>query len=294
MRRPSAAAFLLAAAVALLPACGGDRSGGEAAQPQPGGATPVDAVRDLNAHLVAGDFAAFARDAVPPAVHARLDAAWREGRTRWPLDELPLSATHPGAVAALAKEDAEATLQRTFDRQFANAAAELRQAATALGLFAVQFIEQHGEYSEAERAHRAQLVAALSAWAADAPLSDRGRATQAIALLAAAARQARLAGAEDFAAAGIDDALRRMTPVVAAGKQALRLYGLDLDADLAAMEVSLQSQTGDTARVRLQYTLAGHPVDTVVGVERRDRRWYVSDFLANAEAAAGAGLAATP
>lgn len=292
MGRRTGVACLLPAILALLvAACGwGDRPRVE--RHLPGGATPVDAVQELNAHLVSGDFAAFARDALPADLHARLDAAWRDGRTRWPLDELPLADTHPRALAALSADDAEASLQATFDRQFANAAAELRQTATALGLFAVQFIQQHGEYSEAEREHLGQVIAALSAWAADAPLADRGRATQSIALLTVAARRAQLDSPEDFARAGIDDALHRLMPVVAAGKQAMKLYGLDLDADLSAMEVALQAQTGDTAKVRLQYRLAGTPIDAVVDVERREGRWYISDFVTNAEAAVDAAPAA--
>jgi hypothetical protein len=291
MGRRTGATCLLPAMLALLvAACGwGDRPGED--RHLPGGATPVDAVHELNAHLVSGDFAAFARDALPPDLHGRVDAAWREGRTRWPLDELPLADTHPRALAALSVEGAEESLQDTFDRQFANAASELRQTATALGLFAVQFIQQHGEYSDAEREHLSQIIAALSAWAADAPLTDRNRAAQSIALLTVAARQARLETAEDFAEAGIDDALLRLMPVVAAGKQAMKLYGLDLDADLSAMQVTLQSQTGDSAKLRLQYTLAGTPVDAVVDATRREGRWYIADLVANAEAAAGPGPA---
>ena len=285
MARSTVATFLLASLLVPLAACGwGDRPGQD--RFLPGGATPVEAVRELNAHLVSGDIAAFAHDAVPPELHARLDTAWREGRTRWPLDELPLSDTHPRALAALTADGAEASLQGTFDHQFANAAGELRQAATALGLFAVQFIQQHGEYSDTEREHLSQVIAALSAWAAEAPLHDRKRAAQAITLLTVAAREARLDSAEDFAAAGIDAGLQRLRPVVTAGKQAMTLYGLDLDADIAAMDVTLHSQTGDAAKVRLQYALAGQPIDVVVDVERREERWYVGDFLANAEAAA--------
>jgi len=285
MGRHRVAFFLPALVIALLLGCSRG-SGDGTADAQPGADSPVAAVRELTTHLVAGDFAAFARDAVPPELHARLDTAWREGRTRWPLDELPLSDTHPRALAALAADDAEASLQRTFDRQFANAGNELRQTATALGLFGVQFIQQQGQYSESERQHLSQVVAALSAWASEAPLTNRKHAAAAIALLVPAARKAALTSAEDFAQAGMDDALRRMTPVVAAGKQALKLYGLDLDADLSAMDITLQSQTSDSAKVRMQYALAGQPIDTVLDVERRDGRWYVSDFVANAEAAA--------
>lgn len=289
------AIVLLPVLLAMLSAgCSREQVDGIEPSSAAGPGTPTAAVRELTSHLVASDFAGFARRAVPPDLHARLDNAWREGRTRWPLDELPLAASHPGALAALAADDAEQALQRTFDRQFANAALELRQTAAGLGLFSVQFIQQQGSYSDGERQHFAQLITAIGSWAAQAPLSDRRRATRSIRMLAAAAREADLTSAQAFADAGIDEALDRLTPVVSAAKQALALYGLDLDAALSEMQVTLESQTGDTAKVRLQYTLADEPVDTIVDMERRDGRWYVGDFLVNAEAAVSGEPAAAP
>src|SRR5690606_11964745 len=38
---------------------------------------PALAVQALTGHMRSGDFAAFARDAVPPVLHGRLEAAWR-------------------------------------------------------------------------------------------------------------------------------------------------------------------------------------------------------------------------
>ena len=277
---------LLLATLALLPAgCARDAGDGATDAAKPGADTPAEAVRGLTRHLVANDLAAFARDAVPPELHARLDTAWREGRTRWPLDELPFADRHPAMLAALSADGAAQALQRTFDRQFANAAGELRNTAATLGLFGVQYVERQGDFSESERQHFAQLVNAVSQWAITAPLSDGKRATESIRLLTAAARETQLDSPRDFSDAGIDDGLQRMSGVIVAGKQALKLYGLDLDTDLSAMRVTLQSQTGDTAKVRMTYALAGTPIDTVVDVERRDGRWYVSDFVGNAGAA---------
>jgi hypothetical protein len=54
------------------------------------------------------------------------------------------------------------------------------------------------------------------------------------------------------------------------------------------MKVTLAEQTGDQTRVRLQYTLAGQPIDALVLVERRGGRWYLSDLLRRAEAEASA------
>lgn len=275
-------ALTLALLLALLPGC--ERREDVQAEPA-AAATPGEAVRRLTAHLRDGDLEAFARDAVTPEVHARLEHEWAQGRTRWPLDQLPFAAHLPRAMAALSAPDAEATLQRGFDRQLANAS--LAQAAEFLTVFTVQYILQQGDFSVSEREHYPQLVQALGKWAGQAPIGDRARARDAIAAMAEAAREAGLDSDEAFAEAGMGESLRRMSQVLAAGKQVLAGYGFDLDADLRSMQVQLQSQTGDLARVRMQYTLAGTPVDTIVQVERRDGRWYVTDFLRHAEDAIG-------
>ena len=252
---------------------------------EPGADKPAQAVRLLTRHLRDNALDAYARDAVPPALHAQLETAWHEGRTRWPLDELPLGEHLPGVLAALEKPDAEARWRKVFDRQFAHADREIDSTAATLGLFGVQYVQNEGDFSESEREHYTQIVAAMSRWAQSAPLSDPGRAHAALPRLAAAARQTGLASEADFARFGMDDSLRRMAPFAAAVKQALAGYGLDLDASLAALDASLQSQTGDTARVRMRYQLGGEPVDTVVEVERHDGRWYLSDVLRHARAA---------
>lgn len=257
-----------------------------------GAGKPAEAVRLLTRHLRDNALDAYARDAVPPDLHARLEQAWREGRTRWPLDELPLGEHVPAMLAALSKPGSEQHFRQLFDRQFAHADREIESTAATLGLFGVQYVRNEGDFSESERDHYTQIITAISHWARTAPLSDPARAHAAIPKLATAARATGLASEADFARQGMDDSLRRMAPFAAAAKQALAGYGLDLDAGLAAMDASLQSQTGDTAKVRMRYRLGADAIDTVVEVERHDGRWYLSDVLRHARAALGG--AATP
>jgi hypothetical protein len=255
----------------------------------PGTTRPAQAVRLLTAHLHDNDLVAFARDAVPPALHAQLQTAWRDGRTRWPLDELPFDDRLPALLKSLAAPGSEARLQQVFDRQFSGARAELKAAAAALGLFGAQYLDREGNYSADERAHYAQLVAAMSRWGMTAPLGDPQRARQAIPQLAAAARRTGLMTSADFAAAGMDESLRRLAPFAATLKQVLaRQYRLPLDASLAGMQVALLQQTGDSARVRMRYQLGGSDIDTVVSLQRVDGRWYLEDYLRHARSAVAA------
>lgn len=291
-RRRSRAATLLLPLVLWLGAC--QREDAYAPAPTRGGATPVEAVAVLTAHLRSGDLAAFARDAVTPELAPELDAAWRAGRSRWPISELPLSAQLPAVLTALGAPQAERLLLQTFNREFAGAERELRSAAVALGAFAIQYLEQGGDFSEDERAHYTQLIAAASAWAETAPLADRERARATIAALVAAAREGGLPSDAALGAAGIQDGLAKLSPLFTAGKLRLAAYGLDLDRTFDSVETTLDTQTGDTAQVRLRYVLADKPVDALVNVERHDGRWYVSDFLRHARAAAAPDAPAAP
>ena len=250
----------------------------------PGGDRPTQAVLQLAQRLRSNDAKGFATVAVPPDLHARLETAWRTGRSRWPLDELPLEDRLPAMLAALSADDARTSLQQTFDHQFANAGEDLRSAATSLGVFGVEYIRKEGNYSASERDHYTQSVAAMSRWAANAPLSDPRRARGAIALLTTAARRTGIASADDLANLGLDESLERLGPFLAASKQVFASYGLDLDATLEGLQATLVQQTGDVATVRVRYTLGTQPVDTMLVVQRIDGRWYLEDYLRNAEA----------
>jgi hypothetical protein len=154
-------------------------------------------------------------------------------------------------------------------------------------MFGDKYLANEGDFSTDERAHYRQLVAAASRAAAQAPLSEPKRAHAAIARLVVAARATGLEGEADFARFGMDDSLRRLAAFEGVLKQVLAGYGLDLDTTLAGMRAEEVERKGERARVRLRYRFGDRDIDATVGVERRDGRWYLADFLRHAEAAAG-------
>lgn len=247
--------------------------------PPPG---PVAAVEHRLGELRGNDLAGFARRAVPPALYAELDLAWREDRSRWPLTELPLDDRLPGALATLAAPGADQRLQATYRREFAGAGTELRSAADTLGLLGVRYLQSEGAYSADERAHYIQLVEALREWGRDAPLANAAQAQPAIARLAAAARRTGLAEPDAMRRTGMDGSLRRLAPFFAEFKRVFAGYGLDFNRAFADARVELVEQHGDRARVRLRYELAGRAVDAGLELQRIDGDWYLADVLAHA------------
>lgn len=264
----------------------------EAADPVPAASGPGAAVMRLVEHLRHNELRAFARDAVPPAHFTALEAAWRQGDSRWPLTELPLDDQIEPMLTALAAPDAARELKQSFDRNLANQGRDLRQAANSLGSFGVQYVQREGDYSAEERAHYVQVIGALSEWARQAPLGDPARAEAAISKLVAAARTSRLTSGADMQAAGMEQSLMRLEPFFAACKTVLASYGLLLDRSLEGVRVELVEERGDTAQVRLHYPLAEREVTTALSLERHGGRWYLSDYLRLGEQALQAREAA--
>lgn len=290
--RGGALAFCLAL---LLPGCG---PGAEA--PPGSGHThedaalqraskPADAVLLLRDRLLARDGAGFARLAVPPALYPQLEAAWADGRSHWPLEELPLDARIPRMLAALQAPQADKTLMATFKRQFAGADADIDQAIRTLVVFGNEYVQKDPDYSDSERSHIAQAIMAIGPWALSAPLSDPKRAQHFFTALRAAATRSGIDGQQGYralAALGMTQSLNRLSPFFATLiAQLHRQYGLDLDASLRSLKVSLQQQTGDYALLRLQYSLANTPIDALVPAVRIDGAWYLTAYVARAERA---------
>ena len=255
---------------------------------------PEAAVLQLVKHLHDNDLEAFARDAVPATDLARLETAWTQDRSRWPLTELPLDDQLQPLLAALSAKDAETSLQQSFRRNFANQHRDLKDAAHSLGLFGVQYVKNEGVYTDEERAHYAQLIAALAEWAEAAPLGDPKRGAAAIPALAAAARKTGLDTELAFHDAGMQGSLRQLGPFLAQVKATLADYGLPLDESFAGLRTELLEQKGDVARVRLHYPLGKQQIDTVVTLQRRGGHWYLVDFLHHAQEALSPPVEETP
>lgn len=270
-----------------------DDGGSPDAQVQAGAATPTDAVLVPTRMLRENRLHAFAKTSVPPQLQARVEAAWREGRTCWPLDELPFGQRIPQLLHTLAAPGAEARLRQGYDLQFGGADAELQAAARALTLFGMQYLQREHGFSQQQRAHYPQLIQAMGQWAGEAGLGRADAAHAAIRDLTGAARRTGMHSPADFRRLGQHASLERLGDFTAVLKQILRGYGLDVDADLAAMQVDTTAVQSERATVRMRYRLHQRPIEALVDVQRIDGRWYIADLVRNAQAAAQAELPAT-
>lgn len=283
-------AILLTLALLALPACKPKAP----VELEGAASEPATAVRQLAQRLHQNDLVGFARDALPPDDFAMMETAWQQNRTRWPLSELPLADQLLPLLQSLSAPGAEKKLQASFNRQFAGQERDLRSAARSLRLFGTKYVQEQGDFSEDERLHYPQIIAALGDWAQQAPLTDRKRAQATIPAMCAAARAVGLTTDDALAAAGMTASLQKMGPFFAALKQSTARYGLDLDHSLADLRTGLVAQEGDTATVRIHYPLAEEEIDSVVHLKRIAGRWYVTGYLEEAAKTRATELPAEP
>lgn len=124
---------------------------------------------------------------------------------------------------------------------------------------------------------RVALQAALPGfqqWASHTDFLSADTLRHALTLLTDAARGTGIRELDQIKALPLEGVLDRATPVLAAAKQALRLYGLDLDAIADSLVVQTLEQGIDTARVRTTVTVFGAPVWHDHELVLIEGRWY--------------------
>lgn len=263
----------------MLAACGRD-----AVDPAKPPAEPVAAVQAMARAVAANDLLAYARLSVPPAQYRRLQDAWVQGHSRWPLTELPLHDQLLPMLQALSAPDGSQQLQRSFERQLAGQTTAVRQAAQSMGLFGVQYLRHENTITASQRSHYIQVVETLAGWAADAPISDRARARAAITALTGAARATGISDDSHLQQHGMEGSLQKLGPFIGVLKAVMASYGLDVDESLRELTGDVLSQQGDNALVRLQYPLAGQTVSLQIPLTRREGHWYLTRTLADTDA----------
>ncbi|MBP3975659.1 hypothetical protein [Pseudoxanthomonas spadix] len=276
-QRITAAVF--ACALVALVACHPGQAPQVAATPD----GPAATVRQLAQLLRHNDLSGFARAAVPAQDYRTFSDAWQQDLSRWPLSELPLPDKLVPMLAALSANDAERQLGQDYDRHLAGQSADLRNAAQTLGLFVGQYVRNQGDFNPRQRAHLAQVVPVLATWAQSAPLADAARAHTALRTLVAAARATRIDSDADLKAAGMEASLRQLQPFLAAFTGVLSDYGLSLADSLDKLQTGTVTEKDGLAMVAVTYPLAGKPIQLTVTLRRQADRWYVADYMDQAE-----------
>ncbi len=279
----------LALALPLLFACGKESSAPSLAK---AGKSPTEAITQWAQSLHNNDMSAFSCQWLPDDLRQRTETAFNTQQQALPAADESERTEFAQMLGKLTAPDAEATLYAELEPMLAKLDAEIGSQlplAVAMGSgFASAAIAENETLSDDEKQHASSALAALTGWASTLPLTNRDKAKAAIAAVTETTRNLNLTDIDTLRTISMDDALVKAGTVAAGSKKILAIYGLDVDKALASVSASEVSRDGDTARVKVSYTLLDKPISFEMDMLQRDGRWYSASGITRAETALAA------
>jgi hypothetical protein len=234
---------------------------------------PAQQVREMARLFRAGDVTGMARALVPAS-------KWEEAKLMWELHRLePVSAQDQAEfaekLAKITAPDAVDTLMAEIEPKLEEARPQAPGALLmAFGAAQMAVTSPDSHLTDEQRAALQSVLPGFQAWASSTDFLDAGTLRDALTLLTDAARRTGIGSLEQIKALPLEGVLDRTRPVLAAAKDAVQLYGLDLDAIVDSLQVDVLENDGRTARVRTTVTLFGAPVWHEHELVLVEGRWY--------------------
>ena len=234
---------------------------------------PAAHIEQLASLFRSGDIAALAQASVPPAQWETIRSTWERKRLepitdadRIEFGEKLARITAPDAVDSYMAE-----IQPKID--------EVRPqwpGAMLMGFGAAQMAITSPD-SDLTQDQRDMLKAALpglQAWVGSTDFFDTATLRDALTLLTDAARRTGIQNLDQLKALPMEELLRRGNGILAAAKDAVQLYGIDVNAIADSLQVEVVSNNGTTARVRTTVKVFGAPLSAEHDLVLLDGHWY--------------------
>lgn len=269
-----------------LTACQKEEAGESPAAQAKATANPADAVTAVAQKLKEGDVLAVIQLSVPPARFEKLKTEWKAKMAEDPPseeDKLEFQAM----MTKLTAPDAETTLMAEAEPELAKFDTEIApQLPMWIGMgqgFLMQSVNANTDMTPEQKKQAGDVVTAMVAWLQGVKLSDRALVKQAIGEAVETARALDLKTLDEARALEFEPAMAKFGVAFQGVKDILKIYGLDLNQSFDSVKASVVSETGDTAQVKVDYTLFGQQLSTVSEMVKIDERWYGKDTIAQIE-----------
>lgn len=241
---------------------------------------PAQQIRDLSRKLRSNDLAGLISALVPPAKYQQMRQAYELARVKPTTAED--RAKFEQEYAKLVGPDAVDTLMAEIEPKLEEARPQA-PGAVMMGIGALQMAvaSPDAEMTEAQRAALRAALPGLQQWVTTTDFLSSQSMRQALTLITNAARNTGVANLDQLKMLSFEEVLAKAGSVLAASKQAIRIYGLDLDQIADSIDVQVLDIEGATARVRTTVTVFDAPIATEHELVLVDGRWYGKDAVVN-------------
>jgi hypothetical protein len=240
---------------------------------------PAQEISNL-AHLFRnGDLAGLAQAMTPRSRWAAVRAAYEVKRQK-PTSESD-RAEFAAKIGKFTAPDAVDQMMAKIEPELAKARPQLPgMLLMGFGALQVAIKSPDAKLTDEQRKALENAMPGLQRWATSTDLLSSNTMRNALTLLTDAARRTGITDIDQIKALPLEGVLERAGPMLVAAKDAVRSYGIDLDAVADSLRVEVLDQGRDTARVRTTVTVFGAPVSAEHDLVLVEGHWYGKHAMA--------------
>jgi hypothetical protein len=246
-------------------------------------ATPDAALQAQVDALRAGQFSGAFMASIPPSLLEQMRSKWKTEMAE-PASEED-RAQFQEMMAELTADGAEDAIYAKLEPEllkFKESAAMQMPMYVGMGRgILAAGVQQREDLSADQKAQAMASIDAFAKWAETAQFANPALAKQAIAHVCKAARAVKLKTIDELRALSFDEAIQRGDIVFVAVKDIFATYGFKIDDVLASVKAETLSQTGDSAKVKVSYSMFEAPLSFETEMVKMDGRWYGKESLEN-------------
>lgn len=247
---------------------------------------PALQIRDLARVLRSNDLGGLVNALVPPSQYQMMRQAYELHRLQ-PITPAERTKFSEG-IAKLTDADAVDKFMLEIEPKLVEARPKAAGALLiGMGALQVALASDDSELTAEQRAALQSALPGIQKWATETDFLSSISMRQALSLLTDAARKTGLRSIEELKMLSFEQSLSKAGMMLSAGKQALYIYGLDVNAIADSLQVQVLSQAGQTARVRTTITVFNAPISSEIDLVLVAGRWYsktmVTEFNAQSK-----------
>ncbi len=244
---------------------------------------PALQIRDLARVLRANDLGGLINALVPPSQIQMMRQAYELHRLQ-PISPAERTKFSEG-IAKLTDANAVDKFMLEIEPKLVEARPKAAGALLiGMGALQVALASDDSELTAEQRVALQSAMPGIQKWAAETDFLSSISMRQALSLLTNAARNTGVRSIDELKMLSFEQALSKAGTLLSASKQALYVYGLDINAIADSLQVQVLKQEGQTARVRTTITIFDAPISSEMDLVLLEGRWYSKTTVAKMNA----------
>lgn len=243
-------------------------------------ADPSIQLQELVRQFRSNDLAALVRGSLPPSHYQRLLDKYEEARLK-PTTEAQRAEFTEGLQKLIAPDAVDQLMAEIEPKLRERAAQSEGMILLGLGAMNMAITSPDSELTDEQREMLKRALPGIEAWIIETDFFSADTLRDALTLVADAARRTGISELDQLKMLSFDQLLGHGGRLLAAGKQAVKLYGIDVDAIAATARMEVLEVEGDEARVRTTVTVFDAPLHFEQSLVLVEGRWYTREAAAD-------------